>query len=197
MAAGRRWACAPEHGGQGLPQVLNCALFEMLSAANHGWTMYPGLLHGACACLSRHASEELQQRYLPPLVSGEWLATMCLTEAHAGSDLGLLRTRALPQDDGSYAISGSKIFISGGEQDLTDNIVHLVLARLPDAPVGSKGLSLFLVPKYLPDGARNAAYCTGIEEKMGSTAAPPAACSSMAPPAGWWERHSADSMPCS
>ncbi|WP_083438935.1 acyl-CoA dehydrogenase family protein [Herbaspirillum autotrophicum] len=160
-------ACAPEHGGQGLPQVLNCALFEMLSAANHGWTMYPGLLHGACACLSRHASEELQQRYLPPLVSGEWLATMCLTEAHAGSDLGLLRTRALPQDDGSYAISGSKIFISGGEQDLTDNIVHLVLARLPDAPVGSKGLSLFLVPKYLPDGARNAAYCTGIEEKMG------------------------------
>lgn len=160
-------ACATEHGGQGLPYVLNCALFEMLSAANHSWTMYPGLLHGAYACLSRYASEELQQRYLPQIVSGEWLATMCLTEAHAGSDLGLLRTRALPQADGSYAISGGKIFISGGEQDLTDNIVHLVLARLPDAPVGSKGLSLFLVPKYLPDGARNAAHCTGIEQKMG------------------------------
>lgn len=160
-------ACAPEHGGQGLPHVLNCVLFEMLCAANHGWTMYPGLLHGAYACLSEHADEELKARYLPKLVSGEWLATMCLTEAHAGSDLGLLRTKAVPAEENTYRITGSKIFISGGDQDMTDNIVHLVLARLPDAPPGSRGISLFLVPKLLPDGARNAAYCTGIEHKMG------------------------------
>jgi alkylation response protein AidB-like acyl-CoA dehydrogenase len=168
-------ACAPEHGGQGLPQVLNCALFEMLSAANHAWAMYPGLLPGAYACLSRHANEMLQSRYLSKVVSGEWLATMCLTEAHAGSDLGLLRTRATAAEDGSFRISGSKIFISGGEQDMTPNIVHLVLARLPDAPAGSKGLSLFLVPKFLPGdaaeaaeaGARNALHCSGIEHKMG------------------------------
>jgi alkylation response protein AidB-like acyl-CoA dehydrogenase len=160
-------ACATEHGGQGLPHLLNCALFEMLSATNHGWTMYPGLLHGAYACLAAHASEALQQRYLPRIVSGEWLATMCLTEAHAGSDLGLLRTRATRQDDQSYRISGDKIFISGGAQDLTGNIVHLVLARLPDAPVGSKGLSLFLVPQVLPDGTSNDVHCSGIEHKLG------------------------------
>ncbi|MFL9878269.1 acyl-CoA dehydrogenase [Herbaspirillum rhizosphaerae] len=160
-------ACASEYGGQGLPHLLNCALFEMLSAANHGWTMYPGLLHGAYACLSAHASDALKARYLEKIVSGEWLATMCLTEAHAGSDLGLLRTRAVKQGDDSYRLSGDKIFISGGEQDMTDNIVHLVLARLPDAPVGSKGLSLFLVPKFLPDGTRNQVHCTGIEHKMG------------------------------
>jgi alkylation response protein AidB-like acyl-CoA dehydrogenase len=160
-------ACAPEHGGQGLPHVLNCVLFEMLSAANHGWTMYPGLLHGACACISQHADDELKARYLPKLVSGEWLATMCLTEAHAGSDLGLLRTKAVPAAGGAYRITGSKIFISGGDQDMTDNIVHLVLARLPDAPPGSRGISLFLVPKNLPDGTRNTAVCTGIEHKMG------------------------------
>ena len=159
--------CAPEDGGQGLPHALNCVLYEMLSAANHGWTMYPGLLHGAYACLRRHASEELKARYLPKIVSGEWLPTMCLTEPAAGSDLGLLRTKAVPMDDGSVRISGSKIFISGGEQDLTDNIVHLVLARLPDAPAGSKGISLFLAPKFLPDGTRNAIHCTGIEHKMG------------------------------
>ena len=159
--------CAPEDGGQGLPHVLNCVLYEMLSAANHAWTMYPGLLHGAYACLRTHASEELKERYLPKIVSGEWLATMCLTEAAAGSDLGLLRTRAVPQDDGSVRISGSKIFISGGEQDMTDNIVHLVLARLPDAPQGSKGISLFVAPKILPDGTRNRLQCTGIEHKMG------------------------------
>ncbi len=160
-------ACATEHGGQGLPHLLNCALFEMLSAANHGWTMYPGLLHGAYACLSEHASDALKTRYLEKIVGGEWLATMCLTEAHAGSDLGLLRTRAVRQDDDSYRLSGDKIFISGGEQDMTDNIVHLVLARLPDAPAGSKGLSLFVAPKFLPDGTRNAVHCTGIEHKMG------------------------------
>lgn len=160
-------SCDPDDGGQGLPHVLNCALYEMLSAANHGWTMYPGLLHGAYACLRAHASEELKARYLPKIASGEWLPTMCLTEPAAGSDLGLLRTKAAPADGGSFRISGSKIFISGGEQDLTDNIVHLVLARLPDAPAGSKGISLFLVPKILPDGTRNAVHCTGIEHKMG------------------------------
>lgn len=164
-------ACDPNYGGQGLPNTMNSVLYEMLSSSNHAWTMYPGLLHGAYACLHKHASEELKQRYLPRIVSGEWLATMGLTEAQAGSDLGLLRTKAVPQDDGSYRITGSKIFISGGEQDLTENIVHLVLARLPDAPVGSKGISLFVVPKFLPDGdklgPRNAVTCTGIEHKMG------------------------------
>jgi alkylation response protein AidB-like acyl-CoA dehydrogenase len=160
-------ACDPDCGGQGLPQVLNAALYEMLSAANHAWTMYPGLLHGAYECLHRHAAPELQQRYLGKVVSGEWLSTMCLTEAHAGSDLGLLKTRAEPRPDGSMRLTGQKIFISGGEHDLTDNIVHLVLARLPDAPPGTKGLSLFLAPKFLPDGTRNALRCDGIEKKMG------------------------------
>lgn len=164
-------ACDPDYGGQGLPNTLNSVLYEMLSSSNHAWTMYPGLLHGAYACLHKHASDELKQRYLPRIVSGEWLATMCLTESQAGSDLGLLRTRAMPQDDGTVRITGSKIFISGGEQDMTENIVHLVLARLPDAPAGSKGISLFLVPKYLPDGdglgRRNGVSCTGIEHKMG------------------------------
>ena len=160
-------ACAPEHGGQGLPQVLNAALFEMLAAANHAWTMYPGLLHGAYDCLNAHASPELKAAYLGKVASGEWLATMCLTEAHAGSDLGLLKSRAEPQADGSFRLRGNKIFISGGEHDLTNNIVHLVLARLPDAPAGSKGLSLFVVPKFLPEGSRNAIRCDGIEKKMG------------------------------
>ncbi|MES2942377.1 MAG: acyl-CoA dehydrogenase family protein [Pseudomonadota bacterium] len=173
------WAalsCAPEDGGQGLPEVLNQLLYEMLSAANHGWTMAPGLLHGAYECIKHHASEELKTRYLEKVATGEWLATMCLTEAHAGSDLGMVRTRALPQADGSYRVSGTKIFISGGEHDLTDNIIHLVLARLPDAPAGPKGLSLFLVPKILPEGEitqttpgseKNAVFCDRIEEKMG------------------------------
>ncbi|WP_397476197.1 acyl-CoA dehydrogenase C-terminal domain-containing protein [Pusillimonas sp.] len=164
-------ACDPDYGGQGLPNTLNSVLYEMLSSSNHAWTMYPGLLHGAYACLHKHASEELKQRYLPHIISGQWLATMCLTESQAGSDLGLLRTRAIPQDDGSVRITGNKIFISGGEQDITENIVHLVLARLPDAPVGSKGISLFLVPKYLPEGNKlgrlNSVACTGIEHKMG------------------------------
>ena len=160
-------ACAPDAGGQGLPHVLNSALYEMLAAANHAWTMYPGLLHGAYECLHAHASPELRQRYLGKVVSGEWLATMCLTEAQAGSDLGLLKTRAEPRGDGSHALRGSKIFISGGEHDLTDNIVHLVLARLPDSPPGTKGISLFVCPKFLPDGTRNAIRCDGIEKKMG------------------------------
>jgi alkylation response protein AidB-like acyl-CoA dehydrogenase len=160
-------ACDPEHGGQGLPLVIAAAFNEMIAAANHGWTMYPGLLHGAYDCLKTHASAELQQRYLGQIVSGEWLATMNLTEPQAGSDLGGVRSKATPQADGSHRISGSKIFISGGEHDLTDNIVHLVLARLPDAPAGTRGLSLFLAPKLLPDGSRNPIHCDGIEKKMG------------------------------
>lgn len=160
-------ACAPEDGGQGLPSVLEAVLFEMLSAANHGWTMAPGLLHGAYECMRHHGSEALKEQYLEKIATGQWLATMCLTEAHAGSDLGLVRTKAVAQLDGSYCLSGTKIFISGGEHDLTDNIVHLVLARLPDAPAGPKGLSLFLAPKLMPDGTPNAIACERIEEKMG------------------------------
>ncbi len=158
---------APEDGGQGLPELLNQVLYEMLSAANHGWTMAPGLLHGAYECLKHHGSEALKVAYLPKIASGEWLATMCLTEPQAGSDLGLVRTKGTPQVDGSYRVSGTKIFISGGEHDLSDNIVHLVLARLSDAPPGPKGLSLFLVPKMLPGDSRNAVHCERIEEKMG------------------------------
>ena len=165
-------ACDPADGGQGLPAVLEATLYEMLSAANHGWTMAPGLLHGAYECIKHHASEALKSQYLPRIASGEWLATMCLTEPHAGSDLGLVRTKALPLADGRYAISGSKIFISGGEHDLSDNIVHLVLARMPDAPPGPKGLSLFLVPKTYDDGHRSAVYCDRIEEKMGLHGSP-------------------------
>jgi alkylation response protein AidB-like acyl-CoA dehydrogenase len=165
-------ACAPEDGGQGLPAVLECVLYEWLAGANHGWTMAPGLLHGAYECLRHHGSAALKAQYLPKIASGEWLATMCLTEAHAGSDLGLVRTRGVPQADGSVRVNGSKIFISGGEHDLSDNIVHLVLARLPDAPAGPKGLSLFLVPKLLPGGERNAVVCERIEEKMGLHGSP-------------------------
>ena len=165
-------ACAPEDGGQGLPAVLEAILYEMLSAANHGWTMAPGLLHGAYECIRHHASATLKASYLEKVATGEWLATMCLTEPHAGSDLGLARTRAAGQADGSYRLSGTKIFISGGEHDLTDNIVHLVLARLPDAPPGPRGLSLFLAPKVLPDGGRNGVHCERIEEKMGLHGSP-------------------------
>ena len=160
-------ACDPDWGGQGLPQLINAALYEMLIAANQAWAMYPGLLHGAYECIKAHGTEELKAAYLPKIVSGEWLATMCLTESHAGSDLGLIRTKGLPQADGSLRISGQKIFISGGDQDMTENIVHLVIFRLPDAPAGSKGISLALVPKFLPDGSRNTVYCDSIEKKMG------------------------------
>jgi alkylation response protein AidB-like acyl-CoA dehydrogenase len=165
-------ACAPQYGGQGLPVVLNNSLYEMLNAANQSWTMYPGLSHGAYECLREHGTDAQKQLYLPKLVSGEWSGTMCLTEAHCGTDLGLLRAKALPQDDGSWLITGNKIFISAGEHDMSDNIIHLVLARVPDAPPGSKGISLFLVPKFVPDadgapGQRNAISCGAIEEKMG------------------------------
>jgi alkylation response protein AidB-like acyl-CoA dehydrogenase len=165
-------ACAPEDGGQGLPAVLEAVLYEMMSAANHGWTMAPGLLHGAYECIKHHASDELKATYLEKVATGEWLATMCLTEPQAGSDLGLVRTKAVAHADGSYRMSGTKIFISGGEHDLTDNIVHLVLARLPDAPPGPKGLSLFLAPKVLPEGQRNGIHCERIEEKMGLHGSP-------------------------
>lgn len=172
-------ACASDCGGQGLPQLLNAALYEMLTATCHAWAMYPGLAHGAYECLRAHGSDELKNQYLPKLISGEWLATMCLTEAHAGSDLGLLRTRAELNTESHpefnsghqcYQITGNKIFISGGEHDLSENIIHLVLARLPDAPAGARGISLFLVPKLLPDGDRlrtNSVHCDGIERKMG------------------------------
>ncbi len=164
-------ACAPDAGGQGLPQLLDAALHEMLASANHGWTMYPGILHGAYACLHAHGDAHLRATYLPHIVSGRWLATMCLTEPQAGSDLGLLRSQARPRGDGSYSLDGSKIFISGGDQDMSENIVHLVLARLPDAPAGTRGLSLFLAPRGIPqDGGGflpNAIHCDGIEKKMG------------------------------
>ena len=163
---------APEDGGQGLPCVLEIMLYEMLSGANHGWTMAPGLLHGAYECIKHYASPSLQETYLRKVGTGEWLATMCLTEPHAGSDLGLARTKATPQANGNYALKGTKIFISGGEHDLTENIVHLVLARLPDAPAGPKGLSLFLVPKFYPNGQRSAVHCDRIEEKMGLHGSP-------------------------
>ncbi|GAB3387530.1 acyl-CoA dehydrogenase C-terminal domain-containing protein [Massilia agri] len=165
-------ACDPEYGGQGLPVSLNNSFYEMLNSSNQAWTMYPGLSHGAYECLKEHGTDEQKKLYLPKLVSGEWTGTMCLTEAHCGTDLGLLRSKAEPQADGTYAISGSKIFISAGEHDMAENIVHLVLARLPDAPEGSKGISLFLVPKFKVNadgslGERNGIACGAIEEKMG------------------------------
>ncbi|MEJ1166939.1 acyl-CoA dehydrogenase C-terminal domain-containing protein [Variovorax sp. CCNWLW186] len=165
-------SCDPAFGGQGLPFVVNQCLFEMLNSANQAWTMYPGLSHGAYEALVAHGTEEQKKTYLPKLTSGEWTGTMCLTEPHCGTDLGLLRTKAEPQPDGSYRITGSKIFISAGEHDMTDNIIHLVLARLPDAPKGSKGISLFVVPKYKVKadgslGERNPIFCASLEHKMG------------------------------
>ncbi|NBF04033.1 acyl-CoA dehydrogenase [Pseudomonas sp. Fl5BN2] len=160
-------ACAESLGGQGLPQLLDAALQEMLYASNHGWAMYTGIAHGAYLCLKTHAAQWLQQRYLPPIISGECLPTMCLTEPQAGSDVGLLRCRAEAQADGSYQLHGSKLFISGGDQDLTENILHLVLARIPGAPSGSRGISLFLVPKRLDSGQANGVRCDAIEHKMG------------------------------
>ena len=162
----------PEWGGQGLPLVLSQCFYEMLNSANQAWTMYPGLTHGAYAALSAHGTDPQKQTYLPKMTSGEWTGTMCLTEPHCGTDLGLMRTKAEPQADGSYRITGNKIFISAGEHDLASNIIHLVLARLPDAPPGIKGVSLFIIPKFLvnPDGglgARNPIYCGGLEHKMG------------------------------
>ena len=135
-------SCDPEYGGQGLPFVVNQCFYEMLNSANQAWTMYPGLSHGAYEALHAHGTEAQKKVYLPKLVSGEWTGTMCLTEPHCGTDLGLLRSKAEPQPDGTYKITGGKIFISSGEHDMAENIVHLVLARLPDAPVGTRGISL-------------------------------------------------------
>jgi alkylation response protein AidB-like acyl-CoA dehydrogenase len=164
--------CDPEYGGQGLPATVGFALQEMFTASNQAFSMYPGLSHGAYEALARHGSDELKKRYLPKLTDGTWSGTMCLTEPHCGTDLCMLRTKAEPQADGSYSITGTKIFISAGEHDLTENILHLVLARLPDAPGGTKGISLFLVPKFLPKpdgsvGERNGIRCGAIEHKMG------------------------------
>jgi len=165
-------SCDAEYGGQGLPVFVNNAMYEMMNSANQAWTMYPGLSHGAYECLHEHGTPEQKSTYLAKLVSGEWTGTMCLTEPHCGTDLGLLRTKAAPNSDGSYAITGTKIFISSGEHDMAGNIIHLVLARLPDAPIGTKGISLFVVPKFIPDasgnpGERNGIKCGSIEHKMG------------------------------
>ncbi len=165
-------SCDPAFGGQGLPLVVNQCLYEMLNSANQAWAMYPGLTHGAYAALHTHGTEEQKQTYLHKMTSGEWTGTMCLTEPHCGTDLGLMRTKAEPQADGSYKITGNKIFISAGEHDMAANIIHLVLARLPDAPPGIKGVSLFIAPKFLVNkdgtlGARNGIYCGGLEHKMG------------------------------
>ena len=169
------WAalgCDPEYGGQGLPFVVNTLFYEMLNSANQAWTMYPGLTHGAYHALHTYGTPEQQQTYLHKMTSGEWTGTMCLTEPHCGTDLGLMRTKAEPQADGTYKITGNKIFISAGEHDMADNIIHLVLARLPDAPPGIKGVSLFVVPKFNVNkdgslGSRNGIYCGGLEHKMG------------------------------
>jgi alkylation response protein AidB-like acyl-CoA dehydrogenase len=165
-------ALPPQYGGQGLPDTIGFAIEEMICSANVSFGPYPGLTHGAFRAIEAHASEDLKNRYLPKMASGEWSGTMCLTESHCGTDLGLIKTRAVPAGDGSYKIAGTKIFITAGEQDLTRNIVHLVLAKLPDSPAGVKGISLFLVPKFLPDangepGERNAVACGSIEHKMG------------------------------
>ena len=165
-------ACEPDYGGQGMPAAVGIAFQEMMNSANQAFTMYPGLTHGAYDCLLAHGTPEQKALYLPRLVSGEWMGTMCLTEPHCGTDLGMLRSRAEPQADGTYKITGTKIFISAGEHDLVSNIAHLVLARLPDAPAGTRGISLFIVPKFLPaaDGTlagRNGVKAARIEEKMG------------------------------
>ena len=165
-------ACDPAYGGQGLPSVLQAMLAETLCASNLSFSMYVGLTHGAYNAIAAHGSEDLKSTYLPNMVSGQWSGTMCLTEPHCGTDLGLIRTKAEPADGGTYKISGTKIFISAGEHDLTENIIHLVLARVPGSPPGIKGISLFLVPKFMVDadarlGPRNGVACGGIEHKMG------------------------------
>jgi hypothetical protein len=162
----------PRFGGMGMPKVISAQVEEMVNAANLSFGLYPMLTAGACLSINAHASEELKEKYLPNMYSGVWAGSMCLTEPHAGTDLGIIRTKAEPQADGSFKVSGTKIFITGGEHDLTENIVHLVLAKLPDAPAGPKGISLFLVPKFMVGadgslGERNAVSCGSIEHKMG------------------------------
>jgi len=165
-------AADPAYGGQGLPGSLGLVISEMVGSSNTSWGMYPGLTHGAMSAIHAHGTEEQKQTYLSKLTAGQWTGTMCLTEAHCGTDLGIIKTRAVPAADGSFTITGSKIFISAGEHDLSANIIHLVLAKLPDAPAGTKGISLFIVPKFLPDtqgeaGERNGVSCGAIEHKMG------------------------------
>jgi alkylation response protein AidB-like acyl-CoA dehydrogenase len=162
----------PAYGGQGLPNVINLSFSEMSSSANMAFSMYPGLTHGAYSAIHAAGAQAQKDLYLPKLASGQWGGTMNLTEPHCGTDLGLLRTKAVPQADGSYKISGQKIWISGGEHDLAENIIHLVLARIEGAPAGTRGISLFIVPKFIPDaegkpGKRNSVFCAGLEEKMG------------------------------
>lgn len=166
-----------EFGGQNMPEFLNMPMLEMVCSANLSFGLTPGLTHGAISALLLHANDEIKQTYLPKMVSGEWSGVMCLTEPQSGTDLGLVATKADPNDDGSYSITGNKIFISSGEQDMTENIIHLVLARLPDAPAGSKGISLFVVPKFHVNGDgslgdRNSFRCDGLEHKMGIHASP-------------------------
>lgn len=169
------WAaltCDPDHGGQGMPHLVNVLFEEMMGSTNLSFCLYPGLTRGAYVAISKYGSEDQKALYAPRLASGEWAGAMCLTEAQSGTDLGLLKTTASPRDDGSFAITGTKIFISAGEHDLTPNIIYLVLARLPDAPKGTKGISLFVVPKFLMNndgglGARNGVSCGSLEQKMG------------------------------
>ncbi|MBD9396497.1 acyl-CoA dehydrogenase C-terminal domain-containing protein [Pseudomonas sp. PDM11] len=162
----------PQFGGMGMPKVISAQVEEMVNSSSLSFGLYPMLTAGACLSINAHASEELKQTYLPNMYAGVWAGSMCLTEPHAGTDLGIIRTKAEPQADGSYKVSGTKIFITGGEHDLTENIIHLVLAKLPDAPAGPKGISLFLVPKFMVNadgslGERNAVSCGSIEHKMG------------------------------
>ncbi|MFC3286280.1 acyl-CoA dehydrogenase C-terminal domain-containing protein [Litchfieldella rifensis] len=174
LAQGGWWGLGgnPEYDGQGMPKMLTVAFEEMLYAANASFALYPALNTGAALLLDHHASDAIKRLYLPRMYAGEWLGTMCLTEPHCGTDLGLIKTRAVPEEGGTYRITGNKIWITGGEHDMADNIVHLVLAKLPDAPQGSRGISLFLVPKFLVNadgslGERNALGCGGLEHKMG------------------------------
>jgi alkylation response protein AidB-like acyl-CoA dehydrogenase len=157
----------PAYGGQGLPDSLSLLLEDLIGCANMAWAMYPGLSRGVINALTAHGSAEQKQAFLPKLLTGEWTGTMCLTEPHAGSDVGLARTRAEERPDGTYAITGTKIFISAGEHDMAENILHLVLARVPDAPPGTRGISMFVVPKFELDGQRNGVVCGSIENKMG------------------------------
>ncbi|WP_019673067.1 acyl-CoA dehydrogenase C-terminal domain-containing protein [Psychrobacter lutiphocae] len=165
-------AAEEEFGGQGMPFSLGTVINEIMGSANWSFSMYPGLSHGAIATLEHHGTDEQKATYLEKMVTGEWSGTMCLTEAHAGSDLGIIRTKAEPNGDGTYSITGQKIFISAGEHDMTENIIHIVLARLPGAPAGTKGISLFIVPKVNINtdgslGERNGVTCGSIEHKMG------------------------------
>lgn len=186
-----------EFGGQGLPHLMKFIVDEMVCSTNLSFGMYPGLSHGAVAALYHHADEALKARFLPQLVSGEWTGTMCLTEPQCGTDLRLIRTRAEPQADGTYAITGTKIWITGGEHDLTDNIVHLVLAKLPGAPESTKGISMFIVPKVIPEtGERNAAFCGGLEHKMGIKGSATCVMNFEGPEGGWWVRPTKECATC-